>query len=98
MRRFLSRSNQGSFLDGNGLDDDASAMDGLEPPILDETWGLDDVRHLYNNNNNTANANANANAVDTGEAAVPPRSKREEDIVWEDDDQVMWRAKRKWQL
>lgn len=36
---------KGSFLgdDDNSLDN----MDGLEPPILDETWGLDDVRKLY---------------------------------------------------
>ncbi len=51
----LYKKFKGSFLDGNGMDDsDAAAnmdnMDGLEPPILDETWGLDDVRTLYDSN------------------------------------------------
>ncbi len=47
----LYKKFKGSFLEGNGMDETADAgvsMDGMEPPILDETWGLDDVKTLFN--------------------------------------------------
>jgi hypothetical protein len=29
-------------------------MDGMEPPILDETWGLEDIARLHQENGNTS--------------------------------------------
>ena len=35
-------------IDGGKIDDeDIGSMDGLEPPIIDEKWGLEDIRKLH---------------------------------------------------
>ena len=35
-------------MDGSKVDDsELGPKEGLEPPILDETWGLEDVRKLH---------------------------------------------------
>ena len=35
-------------IDGSKIDDDdIGDKDGLEPPILDETWGLEDIHNLH---------------------------------------------------
>ena len=35
-------------MDGSKIDDsELGPKEGLEPPILDETWGLEDVRKLH---------------------------------------------------
>ena len=35
-------------IDGSKIDDDdIGDKDGLEPPILDETWGLEDIHKLH---------------------------------------------------
>ena len=35
-------------MDGSKVDDsEIGPQEGLEPPILDETWGLEDVRKLH---------------------------------------------------
>ena len=37
-------------IDGGKIDDaDIGSMDGLEPPIIDETWGLEDIKKLHEN-------------------------------------------------
>ena len=39
---------KGSFMEGaEDLTSNSLEMDGLEPPILDDTWGLNDVHRLY---------------------------------------------------
>lgn len=40
-----------NFINGNdGITEDQ--MDGMEPPILDETWGLEDISRLHQENGN----------------------------------------------
>ena len=40
-----------NFISGNdGIQDDQ--MDGMEPPMLDETWGLEDIARLHQENSN----------------------------------------------
>ena len=35
-------------IDGSSIDDkDLGSQEGLEPPILDETWGLEDIHKLH---------------------------------------------------
>ena len=35
-------------IDGGKIDDaDIGSMDGLEPPAVDEKWGLEDIRKLH---------------------------------------------------
>lgn len=35
-------------IDGSKIDDsELGSKDGLEPPILDETWGLEDIHKLH---------------------------------------------------
>lgn len=35
-------------MDGSKIDDsDIGPKEGLEPPILDETWGLEDIHRLH---------------------------------------------------
>lgn len=44
---------KGSFL---GDDNSIDSMDGLEPPILDETWGLSDVKKIYDTDSETSDS------------------------------------------
>ena len=35
-------------IDGDKIDDaEIGSMDGLEPPVIDEKWGLEDIRKLH---------------------------------------------------
>ena len=38
---------------GDGIHDDQ--MDGMEPPMLDETWGLEDIQRLHQENSSKFN-------------------------------------------
>jgi len=46
----LYKKFKGSF-GNNDLDalNSVNDLDGLEPPVLDETWGLSDIKKLYQN-------------------------------------------------
>ena len=35
------------FDDTNSIEGGAAEVDGMEPPMLDERWGLGDIRTLY---------------------------------------------------
>ncbi len=44
----LYRQFSSSFgIDGAEINDSGLDKDGLEPPILDETWGLEDIKKLH---------------------------------------------------
>ena len=42
---------KGSFLGNDAIDANTVEMDGLEPPVLDDKWGLGDVASLYDEKN-----------------------------------------------
>ena len=39
-----------NFISGNADAIQDDQMDGMEPPMLDETWGLEDIQRLHQEN------------------------------------------------
>ncbi|XP_059097348.1 uncharacterized protein LOC131891730 isoform X1 [Tigriopus californicus] len=81
---------KGSFM---GVEGNTIEQDGLEPPILDDKWGLGDVHTLFSENNSTLTVDNSTVASNVTEHSISKRALEDEDAEFleetaEDDEFV----------